>query len=418
MNPTPNGAIHFRGRAYHAAKQYWYGTHRYCSPEETRERIKPYARVVGLTRLADVTGLDRIGIPVVLSVRPNSGSLAVDAGKGFTKTAATVSAAMEAIERYTAENVCLPDIYLPYAKLNGPYRQIPVEKFPMTKNAIFSANWPEHWTLGWDLVHQEEVAVPTLMVNIGQHKARPSELVPFLIGSNGLASGNHLLEAICSGLQEVIERDAVTCTRVADELGGRRIARVRLETIEAAFVRDLLARLEAAHVKPILFDCTVDTNVPTYMAFLYDEVTRHIGVYKGYGAHLDPAIAMVRAITEAAQGRLVFITGSRDDFFRHNYLRLKKGDDEQNVRILESVPPTVDARERKSEATDTFEGDIHILIEKLKRVGLDQVIVLDLTLPGLDIAVARVIVPGLEGYMFEYYTPGARALKSLRGQTS
>jgi ribosomal protein S12 methylthiotransferase accessory factor len=415
MNSIPNGAIYYRGKPYHAAKQYWYGTHRYCSPEETREKIQPYARRIGLTRVANVTGLDRIGIPVVLSVRPNSGYLAVDAGKGFTETAAIVSAAMEAIERYSAENVSLEDIHLPYAALDARC-QVPLDKFPMTKHAIFSPNWPEHWTLGWDLVGQKELAVPTLMASMGFFKARSSERIPFLIGSNGLASGNHLLEAICSGLHEVIERDAVACTRIAWDLGVRQIPRVHLETIESPLVRDLIARFESAQVKLILFDCTVDTQVPTYMAYIYDLVARHIGVYRGYGAHLDPAIAMVRAITEAAQGRLVFIAGSRDDFFRHNYVRLKKGDDDQVIQRLEAIPATVDARERKSQATDTFEGDIHILIEKLKQVGLDQVIAFDLTLPNFDIAIARVLVPGLEGYMFDYYQPGARALKSLRGQ--
>ncbi len=76
--------------------------HRTCSPQETISQIEPYFEKIGLTRLADITGLDRIGIPVILSVRPNSTFLAVDAGKGITPEAATASAAMEYIERYHA----------------------------------------------------------------------------------------------------------------------------------------------------------------------------------------------------------------------------------------------------------------------------------------------------------------------------
>ena len=57
----------------------------------------------GITRLADVTGLDCIGIPVWMAVRPNSKTLAVSQGKGLSNAAAQASAVMEAAEVATAE---------------------------------------------------------------------------------------------------------------------------------------------------------------------------------------------------------------------------------------------------------------------------------------------------------------------------
>jgi ribosomal protein S12 methylthiotransferase accessory factor len=39
---------------------------------------------MGVTRIANVTGLDRIGIPVAIAVRPNSRSVSVAQGKGQT----------------------------------------------------------------------------------------------------------------------------------------------------------------------------------------------------------------------------------------------------------------------------------------------------------------------------------------------
>jgi ribosomal protein S12 methylthiotransferase accessory factor len=80
------------------------------------------------------------------------------------------------------------------------------------------------------------------------------------------------------------------------------------------------------------------------------------------------------------------------------------------------MPAPVDARERPSLATDSFEGDVRYVLGRLKAVGLDQVIVFDLTLPGFDVSVVRVVVPGLEGYVIDYYSPGPRAVAFSKGE--
>ena len=51
-----------------AAKAYRDGTHRLVSPRETVERVRPFMASMGITRIANVTGLDCIGIPVVMVV--------------------------------------------------------------------------------------------------------------------------------------------------------------------------------------------------------------------------------------------------------------------------------------------------------------------------------------------------------------
>jgi ribosomal protein S12 methylthiotransferase accessory factor len=74
------------------------GTHRHVGPEQTLARVRPFLGRMGITRVANVTGLARIGIPVVQAVRPNSRSLSVSQGKGLTLAAAKASALMEAGE--------------------------------------------------------------------------------------------------------------------------------------------------------------------------------------------------------------------------------------------------------------------------------------------------------------------------------
>ena len=61
-------------------------------------RVRPFAAQMGITRLGNVTGLDRIGIPVVVAVRPNSRSVSVSQGKGIELPQAMTSALMEAVE--------------------------------------------------------------------------------------------------------------------------------------------------------------------------------------------------------------------------------------------------------------------------------------------------------------------------------
>jgi ribosomal protein S12 methylthiotransferase accessory factor len=379
------------------------------SPEETLESIRPCFKTAGLTRLANITGLDRIGIPTTLAVRPNSRTLSNGSGKGFTLAAAMASGAMEAIELFHAEECELPSFRLPYEQLGGNYTRIPVENLPLTRLALFNERWPYMWTLGWDIMNQREVAAPLSMIHMGLGPQRLQELHTFQLTSNGLASGNNFLEAVNAGLFEVIERDAITCHRVAWALRRKPPPVVCLETIEHPLALELLERLAAARIGVVLFDCTVDTAIPVYMAYIYDLVMRQVGVYKGYGAHLDPEIAMIRAITEAVQGRVIYIAGSRDDVFRHSYLRLKGDDSASIVPVMQALTPTVDARERKSEAALTFEGDTLLALQKLRSIGLDQAVVIDLSRPDFPINVVKVIVPGLEGYMFDFYAPGHRA---------
>jgi ribosomal protein S12 methylthiotransferase accessory factor len=236
------------------------------------------------------------------------------------------------------------------------------------------------------------------------------------MGSNGLASGNVLLEALAAALYEVIERDAVTCHHISSQYSGSYLARVRVDTIAHPLVRDLLERFAGADIQPMLYDCTVDTGLPTYLGLIYDRKARRMGVYKGYGCHLDPAIAMVRAMTEAVQARAIYIAGSRDDMFDHRRYLIKQTDTTEQLGSLAAVPETIDVSDVYSEATGSFEGDLQVTIEKLKAAGFDQVIVVDLTQPDIGVPVVKVFVPGLEGYMFPFYTPGRRAHAFARQQ--
>jgi ribosomal protein S12 methylthiotransferase accessory factor YcaO len=141
-NPTADSFIIFRPKdslmiddavlSDADAKTWSCGTHRCIPPTDTLSRIVPLMSRFGITRLANVTGLDRIGLPVVAAYRPNSRSLAVAQGKGVTLEAAKASALMEAIELYHAERVNIPAIYGRFSDLVATHRIVDVTELART----------------------------------------------------------------------------------------------------------------------------------------------------------------------------------------------------------------------------------------------------------------------------------------------
>lgn len=408
---TYSQPIFFRGIPYTAKKNYLLGTHRILTPEETWDKIAPLAPKVGITRMANITGLDRIGIPVLIAIRPQARTVTTAAGKGLSEAIARISGFMESLELYCAEECSFPILHLSYRQLLDQYSTIPLASLNLRKASHFHPDRPERWVLGWDLFKQVEVAAPLVSVTMNPHLITqdPMELISFSRGSNGLASGNHFLEALASGIYEVIERDAITCHLYAAQTSPYFPPCVRLDTIIYPSVQTTVDQLEKKGIKLFLFDCTLDTQVPVFMAMIYDLWTCHMGIFHGYGAHLDPEVAMIRAITEAVQCRTVLIAGTRDDTFSTHFQAQKKFDSLRQQRTYETFVPTIDASLYTSQASSTFEDDIHLLMHQLKHVGISQLIVHDLTHHELEIPVLRVIIPGLEGYKSSSYSPGKRA---------
>jgi ribosomal protein S12 methylthiotransferase accessory factor len=428
-SPAP---ILFRGIDHRARKGFMGATHRTCPPEETMERIRPLLPVAGITRMADITGLDRIGVPTVLSMRPNAPTLANASGKGFTRAAAMVSAAMEGIELHFAENLAFSDSADGYGSgsdsadgygsgLIATHRELersglacPIEQLPLTLYSTFSVDAPEDWTIGFDLIGQRPMAVPSACVGMRSGYFRDRSRFSFQVGSNGLASGNVFLEAVCSGLAEVIERDAVTCMKLrsAGHLELERPVDVTAAGYDS--VSALIEQLRRARITPIVFDCTADTAVPTYVAYILDDLEPDTGMYRGYGAHLHPEVAIVRALTEAVQGRAVYIAGSRDDLLSLEHRRMRRTG---MIRALDTMrhADTPPVSTQPSAAGATFEEDCTTMLARIRAVGIEHAVVVELSPPDLPVSVVRVVTPGLEGYSsFSHYGPGPRGRAAQR----
>ena len=126
------------------------GPHRRVPPEETLARLAPHLERMGITRVANVTGLDRVGVPVVTVVRPNARSLAVSQGKGLTLAAAKVSAIMEAVELHHAETVSGPLWWARPHEIGGERLFVDPLALPRSSARVYEAG-PIAWIEGEDL---------------------------------------------------------------------------------------------------------------------------------------------------------------------------------------------------------------------------------------------------------------------------
>ncbi|MGD0736559.1 MAG: YcaO-like family protein [Terracidiphilus sp.] len=404
-------AVGFRGQPLRSAKAFNTGTHRAVSPEQTFATIRPYLARAGVTRIADVTGLDHIGVPTTLAIRPNATTMACSSGKGITLDQAIVSGAMEAFELHAAETTYLPSIRATYRELAGSYAAPKLANLPLSRDSLFTPEWPYNWCLGWDLISQAEVPVPYATVGMSRSQANVANLGAFQVSSNGLGAGNSLLEAMTSALYEVIERDAVACQHYAAMHNNHIIPLfAEAELRSRPLVASVLERCDRADVRVVVYDSSGDTQVPTYVAIAYDRTDHGVGLMKGSGSHLDPEVALLRAINESLQARLNFIAGSRDDIFRSAFTRARS-----NWRpMMEKLENAFDAdsaqgKLSESRAAATFEEDIHHLLNNIRRAGIENVVVFDLTPEDFPVHIVRVVVPGMEGYMHHGYRPGPRA---------
>lgn len=289
-------------------KRFRLGTHRVCTPEETLERLAPLLARMGITRIANITGLDRLGVPVTMVCRPNSRSLAVFQGKGMTLSAAKASGVMEAVETYHAERIRLALKLASYRDLASDHELIDVAALPCSVEGRFSAERRILWVEGTELNRGTRLWLPFEIVHTDYTVPRPSGAGCFPANTNGLASGNHPLEAIIHGLCEVVERDAITLW-LMHGLREKAATTLDLASVEDRECKDLLSRLRKSGVEVLVWNATSDIGIPTYYCLIRGASGEDVDPEFGGGCHPCREIALMRAVTEAVQARTTFIAG-------------------------------------------------------------------------------------------------------------
>lgn len=370
------------------------------APEETIARIKRFMPVMGITRVATVTGLDVIGIPVVMVCRPNARSVSVSQGKGVDLAAAKASGLMETVECFHAERITLPLKLGRYEDLAYTHKLVDANDLPRLSNSRFTPFTPILWIEGYDLLGRCGVWVPYELVHLDYTVPLPSGHGCFVASSNGLASGNHALEAVSHGICEVVERDATTLWHL---MGPKAQAETALDltTVDDPRCRELLQKYERAGFLVAVWETTSDVGIASFLCrILPAEAPPHdvCRPASGMGCHPCREVALSRALTEAAQSRLTFISGARDDLSRRLYdCSFDSATYEAWRTHVDHQRPVRNYRATRTWDGDSFEDEVAWELGRLRSAGIKRVVVVDLTKPEFGIPVVRVIVPGLEG---------------------
>jgi YcaO-like protein with predicted kinase domain len=264
-----------------------------------------------VTRVASIDGFVQSDLPVVIAYRPNSKVLSQSGGKGVAREQAIISALMESFECHTAEEVSV-DKYCREVELDGEFCD-------PRKLAVTMKDYCKYELNSWKIVNRLDNnlkrwipfdAISLDFTRMTNYQSRGT----FFLSSNGLASGSSWDMATTSAIYEVIERHSLT---VHELQGLDSSKRIDLRSIENPSIQSVVSRLqETEQLEVHLYDNTLWPDFPTFKCLLISKSTR----WAGFGCHSCPTISILRAITEANQGRVISISGSREDMNSEVYL--------------------------------------------------------------------------------------------------
>lgn len=388
---------------------YFSCAHRAINPEKTILNHENKLKIAGITRITEITHLDRVGIPVYSAIRPTAqdGGVSVYAGKGAEKNQAKASAMMEGFERYSAEKQeidnenSLISTTEDLENFINPHDLILPE---ISKKFDFNDTSLE-WTISTDIITEKEYYIPS---NAVFHPFIPKNSQSIFKGNtNGLASGNILEEAVLHGILEVIERDAWSIF----ELTKINKKRIITENIENQLINSLLQKFKKESINIKLIDMTADIDIPTIAAIADDTLLKDPALLTlGVGTHLNPEIAILRALTEVAQSRATQIHGAREDTTRADFMR-KAGYERMkrmNSHYFKDNEKEINLEEIENKSTDSFKLDIETAIFELKKSSIKNVLFTNLNRKEIGIDVVRVIIPGMELYSLDLERIGNR----------
>jgi YcaO-like protein with predicted kinase domain len=371
---------------------------------------------VPITRVADITPLDFLDVPVFSAITPLARDLTTHLGKGLDKRSARVSAIMEAVERVSAEQTFRSCRRASFEELRSSgVNVVDPLCFDLPPRTTYSPNSQFEWVEGWDLFAAEPI---WMIADLA--RSPPRQGVLDHVDTNGLAAGATYGEAIRHALLEVIERDAVSQHQFFELYGEEGRAGPQKFRIDSSSIpesaKTLVKRAIQAKLDVVLEELVSDVGVPVIACTLIDcffpsvqGPTIHL--FGGWGADLVAEIAVCRAITEAFQSRVGVIQGARDSFNTvPQTMRPFTASARQRVLEVTSVRPFSAIR---SVELDDREEEIDYLLDGLESVGVDQAIVIDMRRDDLSVPVVRVRVPGLSAFVMDRRRLGWRCARHL-----
>jgi bacteriocin biosynthesis cyclodehydratase domain-containing protein len=260
------------------------------------------------------------------------------------------------------------------------------------------------WTPLWSLSNKQTRYLPTSLCYYGYQSPAP---LFARADSNGCAAGSALEEAVLQGVLELIERDAVALWWY----NRLRRRAVDLESADDAYVAAIIRRYGDLRRYLWALDVTSDVGIPTFVALSRRVDKAEEDIIYGFGAHLDPKVALSRALTEMNQSLEAVPTAAGPESSRtyrgggeavHWWRTVRSTDANYLVPDPQAGPLLLD--DFKNGASDDLCGDVFTCVGLAANRGI-EVLVLDQTRPDVGFPVVRVVAPGLR-HFWARFGPG------------
>ena len=360
-----------------------------------------------ISRVGDITGMDTIGVPIFTAIRALSKTIAIHAGKGMNPRLSRAGAIAEAIEFEAAEHPHGKAVVAQAIQIPAEERLDIIDCFP-ARSSVVSDFTPLAWEEATNIQNGSVKLIPSdLIWMVNRIEQQP--LLYLQTGSNGLATGGTLEDAILSGLYEILERDAWTLHQFLVDNYGYISQRIPLVSLPEP-IEGLVRKIEATGSRLHLFDYTNDYRIPVINATILDLSGNCAGMFAGYGCHLNAEVAAIRAITEAIQSRAGYISGARDDLFRRQFLLMKRLDHGKLDQMFSELPVGGLLSEYRTVRFDTIKAELRYLLRLIKAAGVSEVYVREIGAYVDNIYVVRVFSPQCEPFRFDFWQPSLRCL--------
>ena len=255
------------------------------------------------------------------------------------------------------------------------------------------------WTPVWSLTERTHKYLPTAYCYYDYPQPKDHRFCQ--ADSNGNAAGNTLEEAILQGFMELVERDSVGIwwyNRLQKPA-------VDLDSFEEPYFLELQAFYRENDRDLWVLDLTADLGIPAFAGVSRRKGNGSERIIAGYGAHLEPTIAILRAVTEVNQIGLELDKLESDQFEGEwrDWMLNATLDNQPYLAPDPTVSPKAygDYPQRWS---DDIHHDVLTCVEIAKQAGLET-LVLDQTRPDIGLNVVKVIVPGLR-HFWSRFGPG------------
>lgn len=358
--------------------------------------LLPFCRRARITRIADLTGLDRIGFPVVQAIRPAALSEVTSLGRGMSGAFAAIGAIMEAFERFYAEAIPASRVFLSTAERLG----IGAGSFDGFCLAAPRANWREReigWIMGVDMATGAAAPIPFELVHTIYTDPPPPHDGVFMRTTTGLACHHSDFGALRHGLLECIERDAIA--RAFKTHGFMDRMRLPLSALGTA-VEDVLSHVAKFGISAAFWYAPSPTRIPVVWCQTIEtgegEPVLALPT-EGYCAGLDLGQAAFAALLEALAARAGAISGTRDDQTRKHYAKPSRTmlADARDL-ILGEGAPSIEVDILPAVA------DLDDLLERIISAGLGPVIAVPIASEnGPNIHCVRTILAGMHPFTVE-----------------